>query len=119
MRDYDKENIRLARNLRKNMTPWEHQLWYLFLKDYPVRFQRQKPIGSYIVDFYCAKAKLALELDGSGHYDPKQQKQDALRTERLESMGVRVVRIPNSAVTENFQGVCEMIDFVVKQSIGD
>ena len=52
MKDYNKENIPLAKTLRKNMTPWERKLWYDFLRNYPVRFQRQKAIGNYIVDFY-------------------------------------------------------------------
>ena len=61
---YKNQNVAFARQLRKEMTPWERKLWYCFLKEYKVRFQRQKPIGNYIVDFYCAKAKLAIELDG-------------------------------------------------------
>ncbi|MCI6096959.1 MAG: DUF559 domain-containing protein [Clostridiales bacterium] len=68
MKDYNKENIPLAKTLRKNMTPWERKLWYDFLRYYPVRFQRQKAIGNYIADFYCAKARLVIELDGGGHY---------------------------------------------------
>lgn len=119
MLDYEKSNVRLARNLRKDMTPWERKLWYLFLKDYPIRFQRQKPIGAYIVDFYCAKAKLALELDGSGHYSEEQVKHDSDRTERLENMGVHVIRIPNNEITDNFRGACEMIDLAVKQRMAE
>ena len=68
MKDYNKENIPLAKTLRKNMTPWERKLWYDFLRYYPVRFQRQKAIGNYIADFYCVKARLVIELDGGGHY---------------------------------------------------
>ena len=64
MKDYHKDNIPLAKTLRKNMTPWERRLWYDFLRNYPVRFQRQKAIGNYIADFYCAKARLVIELDG-------------------------------------------------------
>ena len=56
MLKYEKTNIRFARSLQKNMTPWERKLWFEFLKKYPVRFQRQKAIENYIVDFYCAKA---------------------------------------------------------------
>ena len=67
MKDYNKENIPLAKALRKNMTPWERKLWYDFLRYYPVRFQRQKAIGNYIADFYCAKASPVIELDGGGH----------------------------------------------------
>ena len=64
MKVYNKENIPLAKTLRKNMTPWERKLWYDFLRNYPTRFQRQKTINNYVVDFYCAKAKLVIEVDG-------------------------------------------------------
>ena len=68
---HNKANEIRAKQLRKDMTPWERKLWYCFLKDYPVRFQRQKCIDNYIADFYCFRAKLVVELDGVGHYDPK------------------------------------------------
>ncbi len=114
MKDYNKENIPLAKVLRKNMTPWERKLWYDFLKDYPVRFQRQKAIGNYIVDFYCAKASLVLELDGGGHYTTKQAEKDQIRTKALEAMNLKVVRICNLDIDRNFRGVCEYIDLAVK-----
>ena len=114
MKAYNKENIPLAKALRKNMTPWERKLWYGFLRTYPVRFQRQKAIGNYIADFYCAKARLVVELDGGGHYTPEQAKRDQLRTEDLESMNVTVIRICNSDIDRNFRGVCEYLDQVVK-----
>ena len=113
---YKKENIPLAKNLRKNMTPWERKLWYMFLKNYPVRFQRQKAIGNYIADFYCAKAKLIIELDGEGHYKTEKIKQDKERTENLEKYGIKVIRILNSDVDKNFEGVCDFIDLNVKIS---
>jgi len=62
------------------VTPWERKLWYEFLRQYPVRFQRQKAIGNYIADFYCAKARLVIELDGSGHCTAEQSQKDAVRT---------------------------------------
>ena len=74
MKEYNKVNIPLAKTLRKNMTPWERKLWYEFLRSYPIRFQRQKAIGNYIVDFYCAKVGLVIELDGGGHYTLSKQK---------------------------------------------
>ena len=114
MKDYNKENIPLAKTLRKNMTPWERKLWYDFLKYYPVRFQRQKTIGNYIADFYCAKARLVIELDGGGHYTPEQAEKDRLRTKDLESMSLTVVRICNLDIDRNFRGVCEYIDLTVK-----
>ncbi len=114
MKEYNKENIPLAKVLRKNMTPWERKLWYDFLKGYPVRFQRQKAIGNYIVDFYCAKARLVVELDGGGHYTTEQAEKDEARTKGLESMNLKVVRICNLDIDRNFRGVCEYIDLAVK-----
>jgi len=103
--------------LRKNMTPEERHLWYDFLKTYPVRFNRQKIIGKYIVDFYSAKAKLIIELDGSQHYDDDAIKKDIERTKFLEQYGFTIIRIPNNEIKQNFEGVCEYIDLCVKQSL--
>ena len=115
MKDYNKENIPLAKALRKNMTPWERKLWYDFLRTYPVRIQRQKAIGNYIADFYCARARLVIELDGGGHYTAEQAEKDAQRTKDLESMNLTVVRICNLDIDRNFRGVCEYIDLTVKR----
>ena len=115
MKEYNKENIPLAKVLRKNMTPWERKLWYEFLRKYPVRFQRQKAIGNYIADFYCAKARLVIELDGGEHYSSEQAEKDAIRTNALEAMDLTVLRICNLDVVRNFSGVCEQIDKVVKR----
>lgn len=116
MKPYNKENIPLARELRRNMTPWERKLWYEYLRHYSVRFQRQKAIGNYIADFYCAKARLIVELDGGKHYSEEQTGKDRERTEALERMGLKVLRICNLDVDQNFQGVCEYIDRIVKES---
>ena len=115
MKDCNKENIPLAKTLRKNMTPWERKLWYDFLRYYPVRFQRQKAIGNYIADFYCAKARLVIELDGGGHYTAELARKDEMRTKDLESMNLTVVRICNLDIDRNFSGVCEYIDLTVKR----
>ena len=114
MKDYNKANIPLAKELRKNMTPRERKLWYEYLRFYPIRFQRQKAIGNYIADFYCAKARLVIELDGGGHYTAEQMKKDQHRTMELESMNLTVLRICNLDLDQNFRGVCEYIDFTVK-----
>lgn len=119
MKPYNKENIPLARKLRKEMTPWERKLWFDFLHTYPVRFQRQKAIGAYIVDFYCAKARLVLELDGSGHYEAAQKQADLARTEELAKLDLFVFRISNLDVDRNFRGVCEAIDLLVKKQISE
>ena len=114
MRPYSKSNIPLAKTLRKNMTPWERKLWYEFLREYPIRFQRQKPIGNYIADFYCFQAKLVIELDGSQHYNKSKAVKDNIRTERLKESGLTVLRIPNNDIDESFYEVCEFIDRTVK-----
>ena len=99
------------------MTPEERHLWYDFLREYPIRFNRQKIIRKYIVDFYSAKAKLIIELDGSQHYEDNATKRDVERTEFLEQYGYKVIRIPNNEIRQNFKGVCEYIDLCVKQSL--
>ena len=117
MKEYNQKNIPHAKQLRKNMTPWERKLWYEYLRYYPIRFQRQKAIGEYIVDFYCAKAKLVIELDGGGHYEAIQQQKDVQRAKNLENMGLRVVRVCNRDINANFRGVCEYIDMTVQGSL--
>ena len=117
MKAYNKANIPLAKELRKNMTPWERKLWYDFLRNYPIRFQRQKSIGNYIADFYCAKARLVIELDGGGHYTAEQTEKDAIRTKTLESMNLTVLRICNLDIDRNFGGVCAYIDLTVRESL--
>ena len=114
MKEYNRENIPRAKALRKNMTPWERKLWYEFLKYYPIRFQRQKAIGNYIVDFYCAKARLIVELDGSGHYMGEHREKDKIRDEELKNMNLDVLRVLNSDIDRDFISVCEMIDVKVK-----
>ena len=111
---YDHKNIEFAKQLRKEMTPWERKLWYCFLRSYEVRFQRQKTIGHYIADFYCAKAALIIELDGGGHYNPEQAEKDRIRTEYIESLGLKVIRFSNRDIDKNFYGVCTVINNEVK-----
>ena len=96
------------------MTREEKRLWYDFLRVYPVRFLRQKIFGKYIVDFYCASAKLVIELDGSQHFKDKGIDYDKERTKYLEEYGLKVLRIPNNMINENFEGVCLYIDDEVK-----
>ena len=108
-----------AKQLRKAMTKEERHLWYDFLRDYPVKFLRQKILGKYIVDFYCAKAKLVVELDGSQHYTDVEIIKDNQRTKFLQQYDIQVLRIPNNAVTQNFLGVCEYIDHAVRQALED
>ena len=117
MRKHNKELTSRAKELRKNMTKEERHLWYDFLQKYPVPFSRQKVLGKYIVDFYCAQAKLVIELDGSQHFELKAMAKDADRTSFLANYGLTVVRIPNNEIDQNFAGICEYIDQAVKQSL--
>ena len=107
----------LAQNLRKNMTKEERRLWYEYLRIYPVQFRRQVAFGNFIMDFYCAKAKLAVELDGSQHYDEAGMARDAERTAFLEANGIKVIRFSNADVLQNLQGACEEIDRVVHERL--
>lgn len=104
-----------AQALRKNQTREEGLLWYCFLSRYPLRFRRQYIIGNFIADFYCHKAGLVIELDGSQHYDPQKMEYDRKRTEYLESQGLKVLRFTNTDIQQRFRGVCEAIDIAVKE----
>ncbi len=114
---HNKQLVPLAKQLRKEMTKEERHLWYDFLRSYHVRFSRQKVLGKYIADFYCAEAKLVIELDGSQHYEIANAQKDDERTAFLKGYGLTVIRIPNNEVNRNFRGVCEYIDVTVKQSL--
>ena len=86
-----------------------NNLWYDFLRNYPIRFNRQKIIGKYIVDFYSANAKLVIELDGSQHYEDEGRTKDAQRDAYLQSIGLQILRYSNADVNQRFAGVCEDI----------
>ena len=106
-----------AKELRKNMTKEEKHIWYDFLKTYPVRFLRQKVIADYIADFYCHKARIVIEHDGSQHYTKDGILKDRMRTEKIEKRDLTVLRIPNGEINHNFEGVCKFIDEFVKESL--
>ncbi len=91
------------------MTKQEKHLWYDFLKKLPMTFNRQKVIGDYIVDFYCASKKLVIELDGAQHYDKEGLKKDLIRDEYLKSLGLTVLRYTNADINKNFDNVCRDI----------
>ena len=114
---HNKQLVAFAKQLRKEMTKEERHLWYDFLRTHPARFSRQKVLGKYIADFYSAQAKLVIELDGSQHYEQGNLEKDAERTAFLNGYGLTVLRIPNNEISRNFQGVCEHIDALVKQSL--
>ena len=95
MIEYNQNKISRSRGLRKNMTLSERKLWYLYLKHYPLRFQRQKVIGEYIADFYCAKAHLIIEVDGESHDTLQSIIRDKARTKALAKYHLRILRISN------------------------
>ena len=114
---YDKDMTGIAQNLRHQAPPEEKQLWYHFLREYPVQFRRQKPLGRYVLDFYCAKARLGIELDGSQHFTPEGLLSDQNRTAYLNNQGIHILRFSNSEINTQFEAVCRMIDLTVKDRI--
>lgn len=114
-RKHNAELTHLARQLRPNTTEEKRRLWYCFLRGHEARFSRQKVLGRYIADFYSAKAKLVIELDGSQHYDEENASKDKERTAFLEQYGLKVIRIPNNELNKSFRNVCEYIDTTAKQ----
>ena len=102
-----------AQNLRKQLTKWERHLWYDFLREYPIQFNRQKNIGEYIVDFYCKQAMLVVELDGRYHRDDDVVIKDKERSKYLEKLGITVLRFENSEIDNDFLKVCDKIDAMV------
>ena len=106
-----------ARALRRDMTPQERHLWYDFLRDYPVKIYKQRIIGSFIVDFYCAAAKLVIELDGSQHYEEQGLAYDAERTAFLEGLGLKVIRFSNADINSRFKSVCEAIHSTIQDNL--
>ena len=111
----DNKKLEIARKLRREMTPHERKLWYLFLQKYPVKIYKQRLIDRFIVDFYCASAKLVIELDGSQHYEEQGLADDAERSAILESYGLKVIRYSNREIDREFPAVCEQIDCIIKE----
>lgn len=111
MLPYNKNLKQLSRQLRNNMTDAEKQLWVKIrmrqIKGY--QFYRQKPIGDYIVDLFCPKAKIIIEIDGSHHLVGETIEYDRIRDDYLTSLGLRVLRFTNAEVTRNIEGVVEKI----------
>ncbi len=98
-----------ARSLRKAMTKEERHLWFDFLRYCTPRFRRQEIIGNYIADFYCNKARLVIELDGSQHTEEKALAYDAQRSVYFASLNIQVIRYYNNDILNNFEGVCQDI----------
>jgi very-short-patch-repair endonuclease len=102
--------------LRRDPSPAERKLWYQFLSALPVKFTRQKPLGHYIADFYCASERLVVEVDGDSHFTERGEQYDETRTAHLQAMGVRVVRVTNLEVMQDFEGVCGAILRIIAKS---
>lgn len=98
-----------SQKLRREMTKEERHLWYDFLKHLSIPFHRQKTIGCYIVDFFCDRAGLVIELDGSQHFAETGAAEDTLRDKVLAESGYTVLRYANSDINRNFRGVCQDI----------
>ena len=117
IRKHKKESTEKAKELRKNMTPQEAKLWDGFLKKYPVRILRQKVINYYIVDFYCRRANLAIEIDGNQHYTKDGLEYDKERDYLIEAYGIKTIRIKNKEIEEDFKNVCKKIDLEITKQI--
>jgi very-short-patch-repair endonuclease len=105
---YDPKLLAKAKEMRKNMTPAERKLWG-FLRTFPLKMWRQKPISHFIVDFYCPKLKLVIEIDGDSHFTEEGKAYDQERTQILEGYDLKVVRFTNDQVLHEFEVVCEEI----------
>ena len=103
---YDKTLVSTAQTLRKNMTKEEKHFWYDFLKKLPVNVNRQKNIGSYIVDFYISACRIVIEIDGRQHGEPENRAADRARDDTLYKLGITVLRYTNKQINQNFRGVC-------------
>jgi len=98
-----------AQEMRRDATPQENELWYKFLRRHACSFARQKTIDSYIVDFICRSKKLVIEIDGNQHYTGDGLEYDQIRTDLLESLGLRVMRFSNEEIDNSFDKVCAAI----------
>ena len=116
--EYNKKNVRIARLLRRTMTDAERKLWSLLRNNQlGVKFRRQVPFGKHVLDFYCAAAKLCVELDGSQHYSKDGLKSDVERDDDLRDHGIEVVRHSNAEFLRNTDGVMQGIFDRVQQLI--
>lgn len=113
----DNNQLGNARRLRREMTPHERKLWYLFLRTYPVKIYKQRIIGRFIVDFYCVSAQLVIEVDGSQHYESQGLSYDSERSAFLEALGLKVLRFSNREIDREFHSVCTQIDLTIQNRL--
>lgn len=114
---YNPDMKQNARSLRRNMTPQERHLWYDFLRSYPVKVYRQRSIDRFIVDFYCSRAHLVIELDGSQHYTPEGRAYDRERSAVLLQYDLKVIRFQNADIDFNFDSVCAQIEKMIQEGL--
>jgi very-short-patch-repair endonuclease len=106
-----------ARELRRDMTPQERKLWYLFLRKYPIKIYKQRIIDSFIADFYCASAKLVIEVDGVQHYEEQGLAYDTERSAILEHYGLKVLRFSNVDIDTKFDSACNIIHQTIQSRL--
>jgi very-short-patch-repair endonuclease len=109
---FNKKSLKnFRKKLRNNLTPAEAVLWKALQKRKLAgkKFRRQHSVGKYVVDFYCPAEKLAVELDGAGHYTLEGTKHDIERDDYLSSLGIKVLRFENKEVFDNLEAVLEVI----------
>lgn len=107
---YDASLKPFAQALRRDMTRQERHLWYDFLKPHGAAVKRQKQFGAYIAGFYCPRAKLVIEIDGSQHFEPDGKTRDKKRDRYLNGLGLSVLRFSNHDIDCHFASVCDMIN---------
>lgn len=116
---YDSRLNERAKELRRKMTPQERKLWYAFLRTYPVKIYKQRIIKFFVVDFYCARARLVIELDGTQHYTKQGKVYDEERSAIMEGYGIEVLRFSNCEVDQAFDAVCERIDETIRHRMAE
>lgn len=109
MKTYTRAMVGRARQLRKTMTPAEKRLWFHCLHEAPQRFRKQRPVGPFIVDFYCAASKLVIEVDGDSHFTEQGLSHDEKRTQFLEALGLTVLRFTNDDILQRIDAVKDVI----------
>ena len=109
MYPHNKNLTEYAQELRKDMTREERDLWYKFLRYFPIVVKKQYVINNYIVDFFIPHKKIAIEIDGSQHYEPEARAADRVWDEELMRYGIRVLRYTNFDVQKRLEGVASDI----------
>lgn len=108
----ERKNLQsITRKLRVVQTPWESKLWHYLRagRFQGLKFKRQVPMGNYVVDFCCQEKKIIIEVDGGQHNEMKNRKIDALRDNYLKNKGYIILRFWNNGISDNFEGVLEVI----------